>query len=218
MTRPAACLLAAVLAACIACNGKTATTHHATEPATKSVPTDDSTPTNPKFATDGSVTPTPAKAKDAPPVGLNTPVKVGDVEVIVKAVSVGKLTLQSDTGLKARRETGPYLIVNLSLRNLSETKKIDYAAWAADYPNEFEPVTAVVVDELGNSYKIIPKSGIDMAPGAVHGSAVIYPGKTITDVLLFQVPVDIATRLTLELSGQNVGAGMRMKFRFPAPK
>jgi hypothetical protein len=58
--------------------------------------------------------------------------------------------------------------------------------------------------------------GIGSSPvGAVELSTSIYPNKAVTDVLVFEVPLQNAAYLDLELPAQNYGTEGMVRFRIP---
>jgi hypothetical protein len=106
------------------------------------------------------------------------------------------------------------LIVRLDLLNTNQTKKVEYYSWAGtdfslgrDY--------ATLKDNFGNRYKRVG-FGLGTHPvGAVEGSDSLYPNKPLTDVLVFEAPLDAATYLDLELPAKNYGGEGMIRFRIP---
>jgi len=83
-------------------------------------------------------------------------------------------------------------------------KKLDYRTWGAEALSFLES-SASLKDDLGNRYKAVHFGGMDQPIGRTK-SASIYPGKTITDVLVFERPIAKAKTLKLTLPLANVGA------------
>ena len=105
------------------------------------------------------------------------------------------------------------LMVKLDLLNKNPTKKVEYHSWGAEvFSLGGDSVT--LKDDFGNSYKQI-SFGFGSFPVGAVSSESLYPNKSVTDVLVFQVPVDKATYLDLELPAKNYGCEGMIRFRIP---
>lgn len=158
--------------------------------------------------------------------------QLGHVEVRVLSAKVANVPLTKNnlfpdtTGEGQSQE--PALIVTLQVTNTTQTRKFDYKgfkgrkvpflSWAeGDFPFDKDNLVTLE-DNLGNSYKQITYHrpfGISHRPvgGVKHES--LYPGKALTDVLIFQRPVANAESLELQLSAWHVGAEGVFGFRIP---
>jgi hypothetical protein len=134
----------------------------------------------------------------------NAPVQFQDVTVTIKEIILDKVPLRDIMNQKTTSTDKAVRIV-LTIRNNSQTKKIDYSSWRGNFRSD-----STFKDNLGNTYKGI-EFGITAIVGAVSSSASIHPGDTITDIIVFERPVDKATSFTLELKGENVGAKTDLK-------
>lgn len=110
---------------------------------------------------------------------------------------------------------GSYLRLKLDITNTSATRKHTYLGLA---PKQFgQRPSALLKDELGNTYRNIRAPfGTYFAGQLVDGEAV-YPGKTITDYLIFEGAVSAATALTLTIPGGTFGVATDVTLRFAPP-
>lgn len=140
-------------------------------------------------------------------------VRQGDVQVRVTAVSVGKVALKDMFG-DSKESQDDLLTITLQVSNLSSAKKLDFGTWrGGDF--SFGGDFASLIDDNDNTYKRINFGASSTPVGGVSRES-IYPGKSITDVLVFEVPVDAAKWLRLKLPADNFkGEGM-LRFEIPA--
>lgn len=141
--------------------------------------------------------------KDSPFVA--GPVTKGDFQIGVLGAAVAQTPLFNEiTGDRGRGEN-KHLILLVGVTNTSESKKVDYRTWGAD-AFKFMGSSASLVDDLGNSYKRIHFGATEQPVGRTK-SASIYPGKSMTDVLVFEPPIGKAKTLTLTLPMANLDQG-----------
>jgi hypothetical protein len=139
--------------------------------------------------------------------------KLGDLQVQIAKVVIGKVPLNSTTPNTTSQN--PLLMIQINLLNTNPTRKVDYDSWAGRGAPSAGGV-ATLSDNLGNSYKRASFGPGAYPAGAVEGAASIYPDKAVTDVLVFELPLKAATHIDLELPAKNVGAGGAIRFRIPA--
>jgi hypothetical protein len=140
------------------------------------------------------------------------PVRHGDLQVEIVKTVIGKVPLR-DFGEDALSKDD-LLMIKLNLLNMNATKKVEYRSWAGgdlslsrDY--------ATLKDNFGNSYKRIGFSLRADPVGAIERSKSLHPDKPVTDVLVFEVPLETATHLDLELPAKNYGGEGLIRFRIP---
>lgn len=145
----------------------------------------------------------------------DTPVKQGDVQIQVARAKVDYVLVNDPTSMsdEPARSNDPQLIITIELRNLSITRKLDYRTWAGRSIS-FERDFATLEDNFGNSYKRV-NFGFMSTPVARTESSSIFPKKTITDVLIFEPPIDAAIHLDLELPAKNFGGTGMIRIRIP---
>ena len=152
--------------------------------------------------------------KSDPNMRLPTPndsIIFGEIEVFVDSISVDFVPLKDFRG--NGKSADKLLMVKLRLRNSSNTKKIDYHGWQPDFVGLLgEP--ASLADDKGNDYKRIT-FGIDKVAGRISRGESIYPGKEITDVLVFEEPVATCKYLILSLPSAALKADKDAKVRIP---
>jgi len=137
----------------------------------------------------------------APPVvPASQPVRRGDIQVELKWLKVDSVLVEDLGGEKHLSK--PYFAIMVHVRNLSSTQKADYRSWAGR--NFSMDGLATLADDKGNTYKRID-FGFDHPVGSVESGS-IYPGAEISDIIVFERPVDAAGTLRLELPVVNFGA------------
>jgi hypothetical protein len=179
------------------------------EPAPQPKPEPEGTPAGPP----------PAKVEriDAAPksIAFGDRQEIDSVVVWAKRAEIAQVLLRDPLSGKPGASTEKHLIVWLGIENESATKKVNYRTWAPELP--FGNDAALLRDEFGNIYKRV-MFGVGVEPLLRMRSASIYPGKGITDVLVFELPIEKATRLDLELPGENVGVDGIYRFRIDVRK
>ena len=74
---------------------------------------------------------------------------------------------------------------------------------------------STLTDNLGNSYRPV-SFGFSAIPEKQTVSESIYPGKSVTDHLVFELPVNAAESLTLSMPASRAG-GTKGTIRFKIP-
>jgi len=140
-------------------------------------------------------------------------VKSDDIWVSVIKMEIGKVHYVDLLAQPATSEKD-YLKVYIRIDNTSQTRKVDYATWAnsGNFPH---PSMATLHDNFKNTCKNLPLDLGSQPTGQLTQES-IYPGKTVTDLLLFELPVATAETLYLELPPENVGTKENsLKFSYP---
>jgi hypothetical protein len=122
--------------------------------------------------------------------------KEGDVSVWVEAVWFDFVPLEGVDG--PAKSSEKQVMVKVHLRNTSDTRKVDYRGWQTRFA--LATWGAHLDDDLHNTYKAI-SYGIHDIIGHVQGSTSIFPGKDLTDLLVFERTVPAASYLVLTLPG-----------------
>lgn len=146
-----------------------------------------------------------ASARDA--------VQQGQVRVKVTSVKVDFAEVKT-FGDPSKSED-KLLLIGLHLDNLSDAKKLDFRGFAGeqfDFSGESKPN---LEDNLGNVYKRINFGATARIVGQAQSESV-YPGKSIDDLLVFEVPVDKAKSLRLELPAAAFGGEGKLRIEIPA--
>ena len=140
----------------------------------------------------------------------------GDIQIRIAKVVIGKVAL---TETYTIRDKGPlyskekFLSIQVEINNQSETKKVDYKTWAGDTISWGDKV-AVLSDEYDNNYQRVNFGFANPPVGRVDKTS-IRPGKTVTDILVFELPVSAAQVLRLELPAGNFGGEGRIRLEIP---
>lgn len=133
-----------------------------------------------------------------------TVVRAGDVEIKSLGAKIGRIACVHKVTEKSDVTEERMLTITVQISNLSSTRKIDYRTWGSDSTRIIQEGCATLKDEHGNKYKRIT-FGLFRLPVGRTESETIYPGKSVTDILIFEEPVDKAKHLTVTLPLENVG-------------
>ncbi|MDP1561411.1 MAG: hypothetical protein Q8M16_08450 [Pirellulaceae bacterium] len=141
----------------------------------------------------------------------DSPLRLGDVTVSITEVVFGQVPLKT-IGRDGQSEE-KLLMIRLSIKNETESKKINYRGWMTTFSN-LSGVTCSLEDDAGNRYKQI-NFGINRVIGSVESDS-IYPGESLSDAIVFERPIGTAKRLLLKFSGK--GMEQEGEFRLAIPK
>ena len=140
-------------------------------------------------------------------------VRQGDVGFRVNAALIGKVPLMAGFDRSETRSQDSLLAIEIELGNLSRSKKVEYHTWMGrDF--SIEQDYATLEDNFGNRYKRIDFGFSTDVVGRTESDS-IYPGKVLTDVLVFELPVDTIEYLNLELPAKNFGGTGMLRVRIP---
>lgn len=156
-----------------------------------------------------------AVRESAPPpreekwINARNAVRQDNVQVRIVGARVGAVAVWGGFGDK-RESKDALLSIRIEIKNLSAGKKLDFETWrGGDFI--FSENYASLSDNYENTYKRASSTPI----GGVSYES-IYPGKSITDVLVFEVPVDTIKWLHLELPARNFGGEGKLRIEIPA--
>lgn len=137
----------------------------------------------------------------------------GDVAIKVTSVLVGKVAGRS---LGETTESEKDLLqIRLEITNQSEAKKLDYETWAGREFSILNNDVATLRDDAGNEYKRVTFGFGSDIDGRVKSNESIYPGKKLSDLLVFEVPVEQAEWLFLDLPAKNFSGTGVVRFKIP---
>ena len=139
-------------------------------------------------------------------------VQQGDTRIRINAVTIQKIPLMN-LGRSTQSEDD-LLAVNVQVLNTSTTKKANYESWRGK-PFSIDRDAANMTDNFGNTLKRINFGIGTEVDGAVNGTESIYPEKLLSDILVFEAPIDGTEYLRLELPAQNFGGSGSIRFEIP---
>jgi hypothetical protein len=163
----------------------------------------------------------PAPAGDKAPPAKSEPewadaskgaVRQGDLQVQITQVNIGQVPLKTITDNSRSKDN--LLMIKLELLNTNPTKKVEYHSWSGK-DISFDRDYATLRDNFDNSYKRISFGFASYPVGAVERSESIYPNKSVTDVLVFELPLDTMEHLRLELPAKNFGGTGMLRLQIP---
>jgi hypothetical protein len=158
---------------------------------------------------DAGGTPTPWLPLDSTWASKDTPQQLGPIQVKITRIALGKVDLVDRYSKKLSVSEKPALAVHLTVHNTSEVKIINYCTWSADGHGWH----AIIRDEYDNVYEPHTPPSTGPAPVGASMYTKLRPGEEVTDVLVFDPPLDRATMLRLELPGANIYQDGTLKFR-----
>lgn len=145
----------------------------------------------------------PEKAKKAAPAQPGEVAVISPIAITVTGMEVGPVAVRGISGSGPSKKS--YLMVRLKIMNRSTDKKLEFRGWD-DH--------CTLKDDKGNLYKR-ESPGFGEAIIGVAARESLYPGKTITELLVFEVPVKSAKTLSLELEGERIGVDGAFRFEHP---
>jgi len=135
--------------------------------------------------------------------------KQGDIRVRITGAKIGRVEL-TDIGKLGTKSKDELLQVSLTIENLSETKLVSYRGWGSvDFGTQ-----PGLTDNFGNVYKTIG-FGIFNHPISQIKQTDIYPGKTVSDIIVFSLPVQNTQHLRLKLPARNFQGNGELRFQIP---
>ncbi len=129
---------------------------------------------------------------------LSTVATDGKVEVRYITGRTGKVLFAS--GKSQQRSDKNLLQIQIWIENLSDSKKLEYKGWGDD--NLSGSKKATLKDDLGNVYKQVT-FGLMHRPVGQKSKESLYPGSSIQDILVFELPVEKAQMMHLILPKSN---------------
>lgn len=141
------------------------------------------------------------------------PAEAKTFKVEIVSAKIGKITRKMSFGDGTFTDKDDTISFVVRVTNTSDTKFTHYSTWA-DSAAFGQSQRAKLKDEHGNSYFI---QGNSSSPpvGSVKSIVRVDPGKSVEDVLVFDLPVEKANDLTLALPGAAVAGGTNIEFRIP---
>lgn len=149
-----------------------------------------------------------AKLTSGKSVGVGEWSRIGDARVKITKVSVQKVQYKAGLFNDSKFTSDePLIMIWINIENLSKTKKMDYFRRSG-----FSGIK--LIDEHDNSYgQRLDDEDID---GATQYKS-LYPGdEAITDVMIFERPVDAAKQLQFSYPSLFIGDKGNHEFRIPA--
>lgn len=142
-------------------------------------------------------------------VDSSKPFTIGDITLTIDSVELGKVPLESFSG--ETTSVDDFVTIWVTVANTSEGKKIDFLPWR-ETRSVFSD-RATLKDNFDNSYR---KTGFGINEIAgVDDELSIYPGKSVKEAIVFEVPVDSAKYLDLVLPADAVDQNGSFRFRIP---
>lgn len=123
----------------------------------------------------------------------------------------GRAQLETYGGIPYESDEA-FLILKVEILSSAPNEKREYRSWRG--VSGVSSDDATLIDNFRNEYAPHHYDATSL-PGAV-GFASLYPGTPITDILVFERPIETAQELFLELDGRNVGATGTFRFRVPS--
>jgi len=141
------------------------------------------------------------------------PLREKDVNISVAKVQAELVAIKDLFGSE-RTSKEVYLKIELKVSNSSFSKKVDFNTWRGSsfsISRDF----ATLTDNHGNIYKRV-SFGAEAVPVGSTLKESIYPNKSVTDILVFEVPVSAVEWLRLELPAKNFGEQGMLRFQIPS--
>ncbi len=142
--------------------------------------------------------------------------QIANVQVRVARVVRGKVPMIDKIPAPSQNPRGEsedeLLSIYLEITNLDDGRKIDFTSFAGV---PFSEDGAKLSDDLGNHYRRM-NFGFSNRPAGRTESGSLYPGKKVSDHLVFELPVEKASFLMIEMPASHVQLDKGI-FRFKIP-
>jgi hypothetical protein len=151
-------------------------------------------------------------SRDVKWVSSSMAISSGDMVIGVNEIFVGQVSLRDIMGEEYKPNT-EYLLLKIHLKNSSETQITRYSSWnGADFTISRD--FATLKDNFGNAYQRVGFGMRDVVGQNKH--LTIRPGEQGSDLFVFQVPIEKAIELFLELPAKNFGGKGMLRFKISA--
>jgi hypothetical protein len=137
-------------------------------------------------------------------------VRQGDVEVRVTSVKIGPVDFE---GFDNPDTENKMATIQLSIANLGKTKKLQYESWGSS-GSYLDSDFATLSDNFDNNYHRMRLGALLRVKGQLTRES-LYPGKSLTDVVIFEPPIATADYLKLELSAEAFGGTGKLRLKIP---
>lgn len=154
--------------------------------------------------------PSKPKKSDFSGVVGQVPVVYGPARVDVTEAKLGIVDVKTLFGVTAKSEK-KWFVVRIKVDNISADQKFDYAPWSRGTFSADQGL----YDDLGNNYHKIGFGLLNDIKGEASSRS-MYPGDSVTDILVFEPPVDPSRSFRLILSGKEMTGGHELTFIIPA--
>jgi len=163
------------------------------------------------------------KAKTPPPVapsktdavmpdkidGMSGDAKAGDV--LVRAVGVW---IDVAKGIEGESKTR-HLMIQLQIVNEGKETPVDYRGWGSNPVVPGKSGAPKLTDQAGKAYRRLTPGDVGVRQKGQLDTAVIKPGETVADILVFEVPAGAVEVLRIELPAVNLGKEGFLRFSLP---
>lgn len=132
---------------------------------------------------------------------------IGSAAISVTFADIGPVRILDKVRNEERETDSTYIYFIVRIANTTSDKLIVYKTWRGgviDIETDDQKF-ASLRDLLGNSYRRIGTEFWWKWADSTD-DATIYPGKSITDVLVFERPIDRKMEMKLSLPGENLGS------------
>lgn len=155
--------------------------------------------------------PPPKKKAPTPAAGVGQSARLENMRVKLEGVKLERGEVRDQISGTKIKSTEELVIVELSVENLSTSKKVEFDTWDSDFGIRD---AATLVDEFENTYRRVGFGFTAKLVGHLESES-LYPGKSTRGVIAFQAPVGKATTLRLALPGRNCDVQGTFTFEFP---
>jgi len=140
-------------------------------------------------------------------------IRIDDVTVRIDKVTIGNVPLWRTIHEDETESVEKLLTIWVTVTNTTARKKINYNGWMSRRSN-FLDIDAALEDDVENRYR--PSSfGVTTEVLGTTSSASLYPGKSLKDAIVFELPVGGAEYLHLTLDraawGETEVRALRIK-------
>lgn len=137
--------------------------------------------------------------------------RLGSIQVEVIDTRLGDVDLYNRIRRRESKSKDPAFVIWLRITNTSENKKVDYTGWMAEFASAMD-IDATLTDNFGNNYRAVTYGATTGVKDATTKGS-IYPGESIVDAIIFEIPVATMDYVDLVLSAKGCKEEGEFRFR-----
>ncbi|MEO2033253.1 MAG: DUF308 domain-containing protein [Planctomycetaceae bacterium] len=141
------------------------------------------------------------------------PRQLGVVQLELSEFRLGKVPLYNEIFKEDSWSEVELLTIRIKITNTSATKNIDYAGWMSEAASQ-RGIDAELADDNEHRYRAV-SFGTAKSVKNETTNLLLRPGKSISDAVVFELPMDGVKYLDLTLSAKGCDGRGAFRFRIP---
>ena len=137
-------------------------------------------------------------------------VRQGDIQVRITDVNIDYVQIKT---FREGQSQDKLFVIRLEITNLSPSKIVNYKGWGTEAFSTHSE--ASLIDDVGNRYKKCHFGLGSRIIGQVAENESVYPHKNLTDIVVFEPPIDTCAFVILELPADSFGGEGKLRIKIP---